>query len=238
MKKQTSIIYCHAILFVLVMLLTGCAKDDNEAKQPSNDSVSSAEEQTNEENTQTDADGTSTSDASSDAIATDDSAEESKDESTKETVTNEKQDGNSGSAYEKENLLAEYTDEEIEYARIWLQLGPNLQIDELNVMHIPAGTPLDPEYFPIVDYPEDVTQLSGSRIADGSVTYSSNGDGTINVYNVPLNGRWYGGFSPAEDIDEAAMREEFEEIITNTKQVYVDPGEDEAVKKLIELINQ
>jgi major membrane immunogen (membrane-anchored lipoprotein) len=238
MKKQTTIIYCHVILFMLVMLLTGCATDEKETKQNLNDSTSRTEEQKNDDNTQTDEEKESATDASSDALTTDDSAEESKDDSTKETVTNEKQDSKSNHTDENEGLLARYSDEEIEYARIWLQLGPNQQIDELNVMHIPAGTPLDREYFPIVDYPEDVTQLSGSRIADGSVTYSSNGDGTINVYNVPLNGRWYGGFSPPEDIDEAAMREEFEDIITNTRQVYVDPGEDEAVKRLIEIINQ
>ncbi|WP_077309289.1 hypothetical protein [Terribacillus halophilus] len=220
MKKQTIITYCYAALFVLLMLLTGCA---------------------NGENTQTDAKELSEPDTSSNDITTDDSSVNSLEESeasTKETIEHQKQDSNSDQAYENENLLAGYSDEEIEYARIWLQLGPNQQIDELNVTHIPAGTPLDPEYFPVVNYPEDVTQLSGSRIGDGSVTYSSNGDGTINVYNVPLNDRWYGGFSPPENIDEAAMREEFDRIIANTKHVYVDPGDDEAVKRLIELINQ
>ncbi|QXE03229.1 hypothetical protein [Terribacillus sp. DMT04] len=220
------------------MLLTGCANNENETQQAPNNSASSAEEHTNDENTQTDADETSASNARLDATKRDDSVEESKENSTEETVTNEKQDSNSDPTDENEDLLAGYSDEEIEYARIWLLLGPNQQIGELNVTHIPAGTPLEPEYFPIVDYPEDVTQLSGSRIADESVTYSSNGDGTINVFNVPLLGRWFGGTPPDENLDTAAMRETFEEIIAATEEIYVDPGNDEAVKRLIEFINQ
>ncbi|API92415.1 hypothetical protein KM914_11270 [Virgibacillus pantothenticus] len=66
----------------------------------------------------------------------------------------------------------------MEYARVWLQLGEIKDVDELNVRHIPAGTPLNPDDETSVNYPEDVIQLAGSRLVDGSVTYSSNGDGT------------------------------------------------------------
>ncbi|WP_289889940.1 hypothetical protein [Virgibacillus pantothenticus] len=47
----------------------------------------------------------------------------------------------------------------------------------MNVRHIPAGTPLNPDDETSVNYPEDVIQLVGSRLVDGS-TYSSNVDGT------------------------------------------------------------
>jgi len=87
-----------------------------------------------------------------------------------------------------ENLLANYTSDQIEYARVWLQLGPNQNIDQLYVNHIPEGAPLNPDEDLGVAYPEDVIQLTSSRNIDGIVTYSGNGDGTINVYNVPL--RW------------------------------------------------
>ncbi|SNZ10120.1 hypothetical protein SAMN05421503_1546 [Terribacillus aidingensis] len=238
MNWKTTLLLCHAIV-VLLLILTGCADGDKELKKASGDGDSTAEEQARDRSTKID--DTEKPEADSSSPSTNDSGEisvASDENDSNEAITNPQSDTHSNNTYENNNLLAEYSDEEIEYARIWLQLGPNQQIDELNVTHIPAGTPLEPEYFPVADYPEDVTQLSGSRIADGSVTYSSNGDGTINVYNVPLLGRWYGGTPPGENLGEAAMRETFEEIISNTEEVYVDPGDVEAVKRLIELINQ
>ncbi len=131
--------------------------------------------------------------------------------------------------------LSDYSSEQIEYARVWLQLGPNQDIDGLYVRHIPAGTPLDSEYYTSVSYPEDVIQLTGSRLVDGIVTYSGNGDGTINLYNIPR--RWYGGFSPPDDVGEDEILEEMEGIIKNTKLVYINPGDDESVIKLIKLLH-
>lgn len=68
-----------------------------------------------------------------------------------------------------EEDLSQYSTEQIEYARVWQQLGANQEIDGLYVQQIPEGTPLNPE---------DVIQLAGSCLVDGSVTYSGNGDGT------------------------------------------------------------
>jgi hypothetical protein len=124
---------------------------------------------------------------------------------------------------EGKEILSPYSSEQIEYARIWLQLGPNQEIDELNVLHIPAGTPINPDDETSAHYPENVIQLAGSRLIDGSVTYSGNGDGTINVYNVPL--RWDGSYPAGEDF--------YTEIIENTKLVPVQEGDN---KKIIELI--
>jgi hypothetical protein len=136
---------------------------------------------------------------------------------------------------EDEENLTQYSSKQIEYARVWLQLGPNQDITELYVRHIPAGTPLNPGDDIDVSYPEDVIQLTGSRLVDGIVTYSGNGNGTINVYNVPR--RWYGGSPPPEDIDKEAVREDMEDIVKNTKLVYVDPGDDAEIIKLIKLLN-
>ena len=101
---------------------------------------------------------------------------------------------------EPDNISADYSPLQIEYARVWLQLGENQQIDELNVRRIPAGTLVNPDDHTSARYPKDVTQLAGSRLVDGSVTYSSNGDGTIQVYNVPL--RW----ESREDTDQGVMK--------------------------------
>ncbi|AXI08329.1 hypothetical protein CV093_05260 [Oceanobacillus sp. 143] len=136
---------------------------------------------------------------------------------------------------EDDETLSQYSSEQIEFARVWRQLGPNQEIDVLDVQHIPAGTLLNPDDGTDVGYPEDVIQLRGSRLVDGIVTYSGNGDGTINVYNVPS--RWYGGFPPPDDIDKEKVREDMEDIINNTKLVYVDPGDDKEIIELIELLN-
>lgn len=128
--------------------------------------------------------------------------------------------------------LSGYTAKQIEYARVWLLLGPNKEIDELNAHLIPAGTPINPNDDTSANYPEDVIQLAGSRLVDGSVTYSGNGDGTINVYNVPL--RWE--TNVPDDLDENYMRELTEEIIETTELVYVDPGDDEKIIELIKLL--
>jgi hypothetical protein len=127
---------------------------------------------------------------------------------------------------EGKEILSPYSSEQIEYARIWLQLGPNQEIDELNVLHIPAGTPINPDDETSARYPEDVIQLAGSRLVDGSVTYSGNGDGTINVYNVPL--RWDGNYPAGEDF--------YTEIIENTELVSVQEGDNEKIIELIKLL--
>ena len=126
----------------------------------------------------------------------------------------------------EEDALSEYSSEQIEYARVWLQLGPNQEIDGLYVQHIPAGTPLNPDDDTSAAYPEPVIQLAGSRLVDGSVTYSGNGDGTVNLYNVPM--RWDGQYPAGEEF--------YNEIIEGTELVTIDPGEAEEVIRLIELV--
>ena len=123
--------------------------------------------------------------------------------------------------------LSKYTSNQIEYARVWLQLGPNQEIDELIVRHIPAGEKLNLDDETSASYPEDVIQLAGSRLVDGSVTYSGNGDGTINVYNIPL--RWDGKYPAGKDF--------YNKIIQSTKLVHIDTGDDQKVIRLIKLLN-
>ncbi|SFM18635.1 hypothetical protein [Salibacterium qingdaonense] len=127
---------------------------------------------------------------------------------------------------EEDDALSEFSSEDIEYARVWRQLGANQEIEALYVRHISSGEPLNPDDETSAVYPEDVVQLSGARLVDGSVTYSSNGDGTINKYNVPL--RWDG--------KNPAGREVYTEIIDNTETIRINPGEDKEIIKLIRLM--
>src|SRR5699024_8100689 len=164
MKQLTVSVYFTVALFMLI----GCSNNVNES---------------------------SANDEGNNSIM--ESAKEDKANDLNETDRNDQdvihEDSNDMSPEENENLdstekmndpLSAYSSEQIEYARIWLQLGPNQELDELNVHHIPAGEPLHSEDETSVNYPEDVIQLSGTRLVDGSVTYSGNGDGKINVLNV------------------------------------------------------
>lgn len=150
----------------------------------------------------------------------DDSDNNSHSQSEVKPITETKKNIDKG---EKDRNLSKYSANEIEYARVWLQLGANQEIDELNVRHIPTGIPLNPDDDTSVSYPEDVIQLAGSRLVDGSVTYSGNGDGTINVYNVPL--RWDGKYPAGEEF--------YTNLITHTKLVYIETGNEEEIIKLI-----
>lgn len=171
-----------------MILLAGCTDSkDGEAQQPSNQASAV---QTDEKHTEPE---------ESTKIRKDEAEPITESE---ESATKAANDTSSAEEKSKEdNVLAAYSSEKIEYARVWLQLGPNQEIDELNVRHIAAGEPINPNDDTSASYPENVTQLAGSRLVDGSVTYHGNGDGTIHVYNVPL--RW----DSADDIEKGVMRE-------------------------------
>ena len=123
--------------------------------------------------------------------------------------------------------LSGYDSKHIEYARVWLQLGPNQDIDSLVVRHIKAGEPVNPEDETSVGYAEDIIQLSGTRLVDGSVTYSSNGNGTVDVYNVPL--RWDGGAPVKDDY----MKTYTQNVIDHPELVQVLIGKNEELINLI-----
>lgn len=200
-----------------MILLAGCTDSkDGEAQQPSNQASAV---QTDEKHTETE-DSTKIRNYESQPIT---ESEESATKAANKTSSAEEKS-------KEDNVLAAYSSEKIEYARVWLQLGPNQEIDELNVRHISAGEPINPNDDTSASYPEDVTQLAGSRLVDGSVTYHGNGDGTIHVYNVPL--RW----DSADDVEKGVMREVTENIIKNRKTVYVDTGDNEKIKRIIDIM--
>ncbi|GGP11020.1 hypothetical protein [Oceanobacillus neutriphilus] len=59
------------------------------------------------------------------------------------------------------------------------------------------------------------------------MTYSGNGDGTINLYNIPSH------WPSAEQIDET-MAAYTEDILKNTELIYIETGNDEDIKNLID----
>lgn len=205
MKTNAKIFY----LSVAILLLAGCGGNANEESATDASEDNSISESAEKDTTEPE-----------ENVSTNEEEADQEDE-----VSIEKSDREDTTTDSDEESLSQYSNEQIEYARIWLQLGANQEIDGLYVQEIPAGTPLNADDETSAAYPEDVIQLAGSRLVDGSVTYSGNGDGTINVYNVPL--RWDGQYPAGEDFYKA--------IIENTELVAVDTGDDEEVIRLIEL---
>lgn len=122
--------------------------------------------------------------------------------------------------------LSDYSCEEIEYARVWLEVIGNSDVDKLVVSYQSKGDPVNRfEKERNTTYPEDVIILS---TPSNSVTYSRNRDGTINVYDLPIS--WYEGILPKGK----TMKEYTVEIINNPISVSVGVGEDEEIIRLIE----
>ena len=219
MKKSNKNFYYNVSLLLIVVLLAGCTGDDNEKSGMDSLENESTLESENEGFKETDE---VESDESNATIGSEESVTADSKNTPSEEIINDK--SNNTYENEEEHPLTKYSSEEIEYARVWLQLGVIKEdVDELNVRHISAGTPLNPDDETSASFPRDVIQLAGSRLVDGSVTYNGNGDGTINVYNVPL--RWDGEYPAGEEF--------YNDIIENTESVYVDPNDDEKIITII-----
>lgn len=209
MKKLIRKLLFYGASLLLSGMLVGCAGKESTLGSLENDVMTNSEEVS----------GIDESRATDELGGADD-------EAANDIAPSPESDGKQTGDKKGKETLSMYSTEQIEYARIWLQLGAIQDVDELNVRHFPAGTPLNPNDDTSAAYPKDVVQLAGSRLVDGSVTYSSNGDGTIHVYNVPL--RWDGRYPAGEKF--------YTDLITQTKRVYVDPSEDERIIELIQLL--
>lgn len=204
-----------SLLFLLV-LLSGCTQETSDKSTDDSSSVPVTKRKEEAVTSNSHLNDTDSSAIGEENLVTNDSSSNMEnEESTKTSDTKDKKP------------LSKYSAQEIEYARVWLQLGPNQDIDELYVQKFSAGEPLNHNDETSANYPENVVHLSGSRLVDGSVTYSSNGDGSINVYKVPH--RWDGKYPAGEQFY-------IDTFINNTELVYVGVWDDEKVVTLINKI--
>ena len=218
------------VLFSTALLLMACSGN---AKQNTDDDKTKENQDTEDhDNSEGNNDLNEEKDESENMSKSEES--ETDNNSSNDTSSKENNDSNEASndssnqsESEDNGELSQYSVEEMEYARIWLQLGLNQDIDKLYVEHISKGTPLNPDDETSIDYPEDVIQLSGTRLVDGVITYSGNGDGTINVYKVPK--RWDGKNPAGEDV--------YKKIIGDIEQESIDTGDDEKLEELIKILN-
>lgn len=216
--KKTLLFICSV---VALSVITGCS--DNVLKEGQAVEAEAEEESVIETN-----ESTVTAEVHS-SSAKDESDKTTSEEAVDSDTTATAPEGTYSNTDKKEQVdeLSGYTSEQIEYARVWHQLGVHQEIEELNVLRVPKGTAMNPKDEESGRYPEDVIHLAGGRLIDGSITYSGNGDGTINIYNVPH--RWDGDYTKVGD-------EFYEDIINTAKLVMIEPAEGEEIKQLIELI--
>lgn len=171
------------LISFLVILLTGCGQK--------NDSTS--ESRKSIENTTDTSSSAITSEERTNTSTT--NAKQSSDMSAVSTAVKSTEATNESSAQPKlDNSLEGYSDDQIEYARVWLAtMGTGYKTDlaaspeafELNVYKKPAGTPVNPYVEDSVIFPEETIMLSGKYGYQSLVVYSSNHNGTITQYPVP-----------------------------------------------------
>ncbi|MCH9581046.1 hypothetical protein, partial [Staphylococcus epidermidis] len=171
---------------------------------------------------------------------TSDSADnsESSNKQNKEKNDNKKQEKNNDSNKKQQSTdknksyLNNFNSKEIEYARVWYQLISTRNdlkgIKNVYVTEIPKGSKVNPQAKNSAIYKEKVVKLEAPMRAGGSVTYSSNGDGTINVYNnIPY--KWENSqnsdYSQMNKITKKAIEE-------NIETVYIKPYDNKTVAKL------
>ena len=126
--------------------------------------------------------------------------------------------------------LSQYSEKEIEYARVWLQVIGDNTIEELYVSQVEEGEPLNPyEEENSALYPDNIVRLSGDYSADGTVYYKIIGDDIIHVYNIP--DKWVVGVEGEETMEEFTQN-----IINNPEEIHLDSMNDEEIEIMINKI--
>src|SRR5690625_364415 len=123
------------VMALLIFMLIGCSSNVNEGSTDDEENISigkSVEDKVNDLNE---------ADRNDQHTIHDDSNDISSEE-------------NEDSVEKNNDPLAAYSSEQIEYARIWLQLGPNQEIDELNIRQITASETVHSSDETNVKYPE------------------------------------------------------------------------------------
>ncbi|WP_432740455.1 hypothetical protein ABLV91_13120 (plasmid) [Staphylococcus equorum] len=159
----------------------------------------------------------------------------SSDTNTSQSKDNEKNNDsneNQQSTDKKKSYLNNFNSEEIEYARVWYQLISTKNdlkgIRHVYVTELPKGSKVNPQAQNSAVYKENVVKLEAPMRAGGSITYSSNGDGTINVYNnVPY--KWESSqTSDYSQMDEVTRKA----IEDNIETIYIKPHDNKTVANL------
>ena len=222
------------LIVSLSVILVSCNNNDSEHHNDNNSSdTNTSENKDNEASNEID-EKTNTSDSADNS--------ESSNKQNKEKNDNKKQEKNNDSNKKQQSTdknksyLNNFNSKEIEYARVWYQLISTRNdlkgIKNVYVTEIPKGSKVNPQAKNSAIYKEKVVKLEAPMRAGGSITYSSNGNGTINVYNnVPYN--WESPQNSDYSQMDKITRKTIEE---NIEKVYIQPHDNKEVAKLAKKI--
>lgn len=212
------------ILFLMAIILSACGNSTNEHNEANNNAEHEAANEANNN-------GLNKNDSADENNETEKHHNNNDSNQTSNEAANQQENTEENSSYTEESeALSEYSSEEIEYARVWLEVIGNKDIERLDVSHRAKGEAVNQYDEDSVDYPEDVIYLGADVTAKGGAVYSGNGDGTINVYDVPSH------WPSAEQIDES-MEEYTQDIVDHPEKVEIDSGDDAEVEELIKKLN-
>jgi len=227
MKK---IILAISIVSFLVFL-AGCNNKSSENHDNNNSSdTNTSENKENETQNETDT-KTNTSENRDTKDKSNKQNKKQSDNKDQEIKNNESNESHQSTDKNK-SYLNNFSSEKIEYARVWYQLISTKNdlkgIRNVYVTKIPKGSKVNPQAQDSAVYKEDVVKLEAPMKAGGSVTYSSNGDGSINVYNsIPY--KWENpqnsDYSQMDKITRKAIED-------NVETIYIKPHDNKTVAKL------
>lgn len=213
MKKIISPILIAGLLVILVGCNSNSSSDTNTSQSKDNETQNKNEE-------------TNTSDSG------DNTESSNKKNDNKKQEKNNDSNKNLQSTDKKKSYLNNFNSEEIEYARVWYQLISTRNdlkgIRDVYVTEIPKGSKVNPQAQNSAVYKENVVKLEAPMRAGGSITYSSNGDGTINVYNnIPY--KWESSQTSDYSQMDKVTRKAIED---NIETIYIKPHDNKAVAEL------
>ncbi|OEK65744.1 hypothetical protein AST01_12105 [Staphylococcus equorum] len=223
MKK---IILAISIVSFLVFL-AGCNNKSSENHDNNSSSdTNTSENKENETNKKTNTSGN--------RDTKDKSNKQNKKQSNNKVQEKENNDSNEShqSTDKNKSYLNNFSSEKIEYARVWYQLISTRNdlkgVRNVYVTKIPKGSKVNPQAQNSAVYKEDVVKLEAPMKAGGSVTYSSNGNGSINVYNsIPY--KW----ENPQNSDYSQMNKITRKAIEdNVETIYIKPHDNKTVAKL------
>lgn len=212
------------LMSFLAILLAGCGQKNistNESKKSSESTTELSSTKKSEEST-----STSTTDEKLSSNTSEFSTTTKSTETTTESSAQPKAD----------NSLEGFSDDQIEYARVWLAtMGTEYKRDlaasntafELNVYKQPAGTPVNPYAKDSVTFSDETIMLSGKYGYQSLVVYSSNHNGTITQYPVPSHFQ----------NEEENTREGSQKILDGATTISIPTNNSEDVKELINVMH-
>ncbi|MDW3988280.1 hypothetical protein QI276_10255 [Staphylococcus saprophyticus] len=174
------------LTITLSLILVGCNSDTSEKSNNTQNDNTDNQEKTEEKNKDNATKEESENNEDSNDDKTESSREGNDKHNTNKNDNNKTDSEGKQTKNKKESYLDDYSAKEIEYARIWYQLRTYAS-DAKSTKHIkiikkPKGSKVAPNYEHSAVYKEDVVQIIPLRSTEKPVTYSSNGDGTINYY--------------------------------------------------------